>query len=607
MCLGTLTNKRNEHVSIIKNKSKMKSVFGERRLDGGNPSKHESLPLLQTLKAFWRILIPFWITKESLWAWLPVVGIAFFTVMTIYLAKQFNNWYKEFWDFIQQYNMDGFIAGIILFVFLATCHVVTVVYKAYVVSALTIRWRKWLTQHYVDRYLANGSYYCLQLTDNMTDNPDQRIAEDMQSFASLTISIIINIVTSIAMLITFAIVLWELSPAVDMNVFNTTIHLPSGYLFYLALGYATIGTIITFFIGKPLALLNFRQQRYEADYRFSLIRLRENAESVALYRGEDEENKTFRARFKDVVGNYIYLINRTKALNFFVFGCAQTAVIFPILVASPLYFAKVITIGSLMQINSAFGKVYDSLSTIMDIFPQLASWKAVVDRLALFESSLQNVNDLNKPTEVISDSILGVKELDVTKPDGTVLVKGLNLELTKGDSLLVKGESGLGKSTLLRAFARLWPYAKGNILFPKDSKVLFLSQKPYMPLGTIKEAIFYPSPVDEKVDVASLLDYVGLNYLKDKLDLIDNWSHVLSLGEQQRIAFLRVVVNKPDVLFMDEASSALDITNENKLYTLIQEQLKDVIIVSVGHRDTLDKFHNKKLFLKKDCVVEKQF
>ena len=570
------------------------SRFGTRKHDGNNPDKHESLRLRQTVSAFFKIAVPYWKTKESIPGWLQFIGILIFTGITIYLAKMFNDWYKEFWDNVQNYNMNGFYGGLYLFLFLATLHVVNVVYKSYVVSALSIRWRKWLTVNFTKRYLDDSTYYRLQLTDQKTDNPDQRIAEDLNTFVTLTIGIIVRLITSSAMLVTFAIILWGLSSRVEgVTVAGFTFNLPDGYLFYLALIYAVCGTLITFIIGKPLALLHFRQQRFEADYRYSLIRLRENGEAVALYKGEKEENGRLNGYFGDVVKNYICLINRTKALEFFTFGCDQLAVIFPILVASPLYFAKLITIGSLMQINSAFGQVYNSLSVIMSLFPELATWKAVIDRLALFEKSMAASMKLPKPDICFEGTQVILNGLTVTKPDGSCLINKLDLKLNPGSHLLIKGESGVGKSTLLRAIAGIWPYSSGSVSLPAGAKVLFLSQKPYMPLGTLAQTICYPSTaIDDTSVLEKLLTDVGLDYLVPQLNVEDQWGMVLSLGEQQRIAFLRAMINEPDVIFMDEVTSAMDEPNERKLYASLQQTLKKSIMISVGHRSTLESMHD---------------
>ena len=475
-----------------------------------------------------------------------------------------------------------------------------VVYKSYVISALIIRWRRWLTINYLDRYLNNGTYYKIQVSDQKTDNPDQRIAEDLNQFVSLTISIVIEFATEIATLITFGIILYNLSSSVEFEAFDYKFMLPDGYLLYAGIIYALIGTALTFWIGKPLTLLNFRQQRFEADFRFSLIRLRENAESVAIYKGENEEKRRFNNLFFDVVLNYSNLISRVKKLGFFTLGYVQTAVIVPLIVGCPLYFAKVLTMGGLMQINSCFRTVQDSLSIIVTNFTSLAEWKAVIDRLSLFDESIKRGEAL-KSLEVKNADKITLKDVSLYRPDNTLIKDKLNLVLENGDKLLIQGHSGCGKSTLLRTIAGIWPYAKGEIAMPQDKSTLFLSQKPYMPLGTLRSSIYYPkSPEinDESNKILfDLLDKVGLSHLKERLDEVDQWSHLLSLGEQQRIAFLRVLLLKSDIVFLDEVTSALDEDNEYKLYKMLNDNLPKTTIISVGHRSTLVSLHNKHLHL----------
>lgn len=580
---------------LNKNPQNQDIKFG-RRHDGERPSTHESQPLFVSIRSFFKIATLFWRSRESLMAWVQLGLIVLFTAMTIFLAKQFNDWYKEFWDYIQNYNLNGFIGCLFLFCFLATLHVCTVVYKAYVISALTIRWRKWLTKYYIERYLKRNAFYTLALTDAETDNPDQRIADDLNKFVALTISTIISIITDLSMLATFVIVLWGLSAAVTVPIMGHEVHLPDGYMLYLALVYATLGTIITFVMGRPLVLLNFRQQRFEADFRYALIRMRENAESVALYRGSGEEARRFKFLFGDVVSNYVYLIFKIKTLGFFTLGYAQTAVIFPIIISAPMYFAHIITIGSLMQINSAFGRVQDSLSTLIQNFTSLAEWKAVIDRLALFEKGISKAANLPLPTISTVGTNLTIKGLEVKRPDGVALLSNFDLELNPGESLLIRGASGCGKSTFLRSVAGIWPYATGEIKLPQG-KSLFLSQKPYMPLGTLKAAVCYPQQADQTSDevIAEMLKSVGLSNLVDKLGSVEQWGMALSLGEQQRIAFIRAFINAPDIIFMDEVTSALDEDNESTLYGMLKTRLPQAIIISVGHRGTLVKFHTREL------------
>ena len=556
---------------------------------GGKPI--DSLPLKVTLKIFGRMLKSYWCSKDSLKSWFLLLAIIALTGGSVYIATSINTWYKTFWDVIQQYDLDGFKQQIVVFIILASIHVLVSVYNAYLKSCLAINWRTWLTGKTMDRWLQSDNYYKLQLLDKNTDNPDQRIAEDLNLFVSATIVLILGTATDIAMLFTFGVVLWNLSSAVTITVWGYQVSLPDGYMCYLALLYAILGTALTFYLGRPLVRLNFRQQRYEADFRFSLIRVRENGESIALYKGDKEEGKYLRHSFADLVANYIKLIVCTKRLGFLTLGYAQTAVIFPILISAPLYFAKIITMGSIMQINSAFGRVQDSLSTLVSNFNSWASWKSVVDRLSLFYMSLEEVERIACLKTPQDRSALEVENLELKSPRGHLLLEDLNLSLKQGQSLLIRGPSGCGKSTLIKAIAGIWPYAEGEVHYIHDSKALFLSQKPYLPQGTLRLAASYPSAPETDGQTEHYFKLLGLEHLIPHLDEVDIWSHILSLGEQQRVAVVRALINKPQILFLDEASSAMDELTEKKAYELLRQELPDTIIISVGHRSTLLQQH----------------
>lgn len=561
----------------------------------GVPQEHrsiDSLPLKVTLKAFGIMLKSYWGCKDSVKSWILLAVIIGLTGGSVYIATSINSWYKTFWDTIQNYDIDGFKQQLIVFATLATIHVLVSVYNAYLKSCLAINWRTWLTGKTMERYLTQDNYYKLQLADKNTDNPDQRIAEDLNLFVSSTIVLIIGTATDLAMMISFGVVLWELSSAVDITIMGMDIHLPDGYMCYLALLYAILGTALTFYLGKPLVKLNFRQQRYEADFRFSLIRVRENGESIALYQGEAEENKYLRKSFADLVSNYIKLIVCTKRLGFLTLGYAQTAVIFPMLISAPLYFAKIITMGSIMQISSAFGRVQDSLSTLVSNFTSWASWKSVVDRLALFYLSMEEVERLECLAINKDRAKLEVKNLQIKSPRNKLLLDNLSLSLSSGDSLLIRGPSGCGKSTLIKALAGIWPYTTGQVHYISDSKTLFLSQKPYLPQGSLRLAASYPSAPQDDGRTEQFFKLVGLEHLIAHLDEVDSWSHILSLGEQQRVAIVRALLNSPDVLFLDEASSAMDEHSESLVYDLLKQYLPKAIIISVGHRSTLIAKHH---------------
>ena len=553
----------------------------------------DSLPIKVSIKVALRMLKLYWTDKDSIPSWILLSIIVILTSGAIYLAKVFNTWYKDFWDTVQQYDLPGFKYQLMMFAILATIHVIVSVYNAYLRSKLAINWRQWLTKKVMHDYLGDNTYYKMQLEDRKTENPDQRISEDLSSFVSLSISLILGTLSDLAMLGTFAVVLWDLSYAVDMTLWNGyVLHLPDGYMLYLAIAYALVGTILTFIIGKPLVRLNFRQQRYEADFRFSLIRVRENSESISLYQGEQSEEQILKLKFTDVVKNYVRLIKREKVLGFFTLGYAQTAVIFPMLIAAPMYFAKVITIGSIMQISSAFGKVQDSLSTVIQSFSSWASYKAVVDRLALFFDSMDASTQIEclKSKDTVKDFAL--EHLEVKDPKQDILWQDLSINLTKGQFLLVRGPSGCGKSTLIKTIAGIWPHATGDIQIPSKDKVLFLSQRPYLPQGSIFDAACYPGEKQDESKVAKLFEELRLDYLLKDLHREDNWSSMLSLGEQQRIAIIRALLLKPDLLIMDEASSALDEAIENTAYNLIKQELSNSIILSVGHRSSLIKMHD---------------
>lgn len=536
------------------------------------------------------MLIPFWTHRDSRLSWFILTVVIALTAAAIYIATAINSWYKDFWDTIQEYDVDAFGYQLGIFAVLATFHVIVSVYKSYLCSRLAINWRKWLTGKVMNEWLETSTYYKMQLTQKQTDNPDQRISDDLNLFVTATISLFLSTATDIAMMITFAVVLWNLSSAVDMTVWGYTISLPDGYLFYLALIYAIIGTTVTFILGKPLVKLNFRQQRFEADFRFSLIRVRENAESISLYHGEDVENKTLRERFANVVKNYIRLIDREKKLGFLTLGYMQLAVIFPIIIAAPLYFAKIITMGSIMQINSAFGRVQDSLSTLVTNFSSWAQWKAVIDRLALFYDSMQQTEGLECLAPSKTGAKLVLEDLQVGLDDGRILVEGLNLNMAAGESLLIQGQSGCGKSTLIKTIAGLWPYAKGTVMEP-SGKCLFLAQSPYLPQGTLFEAAIYPDTQGDPEKVSEYFKLLELGHLVPDLHKEDAWYHILSLGEQQRVAFVRALIIKPELLILDEATSAMDERMEKLAYELVAKECHNTILVSVGHRSSLKAMH----------------
>ena len=548
------------------------------------------------LKAFWALAKPYWVSEERAKGLALLVAVIGLSLALVYLNVRFNTWYREFWDAVQERRAPDTYRLLGVFAFLAFLYIWGAVYRLYLRQMLEIEWRKWLNERYLRNWLGERAYYKLQLLDRGTDNPDQRIAEDLRVFVELTLRLALGLLSAVVTLVSFVAILWTLSGALEVM----GISIP-GYMVWAALLYATIGTWLTHQIGKPLIGLEFERQRYEADYRFALVRLRENSEGVALYRGEKEEMGNFRNRFANVITNWWNVMRKQKQLGFFTISYDQLAVIFPLLVALPRYFSGAIQIGGLMQISSAFGQVQSSLSWFIDAYPLFAQWKATVDRLTGFSASLDAVraeaDQLDGEWVEAAQEGLGIEGLALALPQGKALLQPTTLELKPKEDVLVTGPSGAGKSTFFRALAGIWPYWKGRIRLPKGARLLFLPQKPYLPIGSLKHAVSYPDDAGKHPDteVAAALGAVGLGHLAGNLERSENWAQVLSGGEQQRLAFARALLTKPDWLFLDEATASLPEDDQDRLYRLVKERLPQTTLISIGHRDSLARHHRKGL------------
>ncbi|MGE4531387.1 MAG: ABC transporter ATP-binding protein/permease [Acidithiobacillus sp.] len=545
----------------------------------------------------WRITKPYWWHSEERWMARSVFAmIIILNLFMVFISYRITEWYAVFWNALQHFAVDAAWYQMLIFLLLATAYIIAAVSQTFFTQMLEIRWRRWLTKHYLDAWLAKSTFYQMQVLGDGTDNPDQRISEDLASFTNQTLNIVIGLLSSVTTLVAFVFMLWELSAMITIPWQGALYTIP-GYLVWAALIYAIIGTILTALIGRPLIKLNFNQERFQADFRFSMMRLRENSESVALYGGETEERHHFLQRFSNVYANYWRIIWRSMRLNWWVSGYGQAAIIFPILVSLPAYFVnKAIGIGGLQQIASAFSQVQGALSFIVSSYSSLANWHAVVDRLRFFEQSMDEVRVIRETHYQIErkdGDELQVKNLNVRLPDGRELVHDLNLQVRRGERLLIMGPSGGGKSTLVRALAGIWPFGEGEVELPASDRPLFLPQKPYLPLGTLRDVLVYPfggANVDD-LKLQQILKLVGMDTLSDKLEDARLWSHLLSLGEQQRLAFARILVQKPQWVFLDEASSALDEPAEGALYRLLIDVLPETAIISVGHRSSLLQHH----------------
>ena len=554
---------------------------------------------LPLLRGFWQLFKGYWSSPEKWKARGLLTSVIALNLIMVYLLVRINDWYRVFYDALQAYDWASFWPLIGEFTGLAFIYIVIAVYAVYLRQMLTINWRTWMTEQYLARWMHGQVYYRLQVLRSDTDNPDQRISEDINQFVGLTLTLLVGILKQLTTLGAFAVVLWNLSGAITVPVGGTefTIY---GYMFWLSLLYSGLGTYFVHLVGKKLIRLNFDQQRYEADFRFSMMRVRENSESIAFYRGEMAEGIGFKERFANVIKNYWGLMRRTKLLNFYVNGYGQLAIIFPLIMAAPRYYAGEMALGGLMQTISAFGRVQDALSFFVESYSSIAELAAVIQRLSGFtehmEESARVTSEIARNEH--SDDMLALQHLSIHLPDGVPLLTSCTLRFAHGSHVLVTGASGAGKSTLLRALAGIWPYGSGTIDLPHGAKRLFLPQPPYLVLGSLRRALSYPrTAAASDEEIARILKLVGMDHFAARLDNVDDWSRILSLGEQQRLAFARILLIRPDWIFLDEATSALDEAREHALYQLLYQELPNASIISVGHRSTLFALHDRELRL----------
>ena len=558
-------------------------------------------------REFARIALPYY-RSEDRWAGRALLAaVIALQLFQVWLNVRFNAWYNTFYTALQDKDWDTFIAQIGVFSLLAAFFIVSAVYQLYLQQWLQIKWRYWLTNRYLGRWLGQGTHYRMRLKGDQADNPDQRIADDIRQFVDSTLDIGIALLGSIVTLVSFIVILWNLSSATPLMIGSSTFNIP-GYLVWAALIYAVIGTWVTHLVGRPLIKLNFDQQRYEADFRFSLVRLRENAEEVTLLAGEEAEEARLRDRFGWVIRNWYAIMSRRKRLTFLTAGYSQAAIIFPFVVVSPVYFFGKMTLGGLMQISSAFGQVQSALSFFVTAYTSIADWKAVLNRLSGFEASIDWAEGLDKTAprvEVATDGArnFSADHLAVGLPNGQEIVRVKGFSIAPGERVLVTGPSGSGKTSLFRALGGIWPFGQGSISIPKDANVLVLPQRPYLPLGTLRGALAYPGPEDafSPDEIEDVLSAVGLAALRKQLDETAYWTDKLSGGGKQRLSIARALLQKPDWLFLDEATAALDEASEAMLYRLLLARLPDAAIVSIGHRSSLVQFHGRFFELQPDA------
>jgi putative ATP-binding cassette transporter len=554
----------------------------------------------------WKLSAPYWRSEERWRAWGLLAAIVLLSLSTVYMLVLFNEWNRQFYNALEQKDERDFFALLGYFCVLAAIYIAVAVYETYLEQMLQMRWRIWLTKQYLGDWLGNQVYYRLELEHRGTDNPDQRIAEDLRLFTSGTLSLTLGLMREIVTLASFAVILWGLSGSLPLHIGGSETTVP-GYLVWVALGYAIVGSVVTYYVGRPLIRLNFQQEQREADFRFALVRLRENAEGVALYRGEPAERRNFLDRLEWIRENWWGLMNYTKRLNTLVIGYNQVAIVFPFFVAGHRFFSGAIPLGGLTQIASAFGQVQTSLSWFVNTYSTLANWKASVDRLLTFHRALEDTaaeQARHGALDVQRDGepTVRAENLDLVLPNGRVILADTGFTIEPGERIVLSGPSGSGKSTLFRALAGIWPFGRGRVRFPGNARVLFLPQKPYIPIGNLRDAVAYPGAAAEFGDdaIRGALADVGLDALADRLDDRENWSLQLSGGEQQRLAIARTLLHRPDWLFLDEATASLDEASERHLYGLLQQRMPKATIVSIAHRPTVAAFHRRRFSLVPD-------
>ncbi len=559
-----------------------------------------------TLATVWRIAAPYFRSDDKWMAWGLLSAVVAIELAVVGLMVLFNRWNNVFYNALQEKNFDVFTYQIGYFCVLAAFFIALKVYQLYLNQWLQIRWRRFMTERYLGGWLHDARHYQMQLLGDAADNPDQRIAEDTQLFVERTLSLGVGLLSSIVTLGSFVFILWGLSDAAPLHVFGRDIPIP-GYLVWGALIYAIVGTWLTHLIGWPLVGLNFQQQRFEADFRFNLVRARENSEQIALLRGEPAERERLAARFARVVENWLGIMTRTKRLTAFTASYSQASIIFPYVLVAPAYFADKVQLGGMMQTASAFGSVQDALSFFITAYRTLAEWQAVVARLDGFERSIETVTTQAAQADLVhvattESSGIAFNKLAVKLPDGTALVSADGLQFKANQRTLITGPSGSGKSTLFRAIAGIWPFGTGRVVVPTEATLMMLPQRPYFPVGPLDAAVSYPAETGSfsAEQLAEAIAAVGLPALAGRLEQHGHWNRMLSLGEQQRLGLARALLHRPSYLFLDEATASLDEPSEAALYRLLAERLPATTVISIGHRSTLNAFHQRDVVLARD-------
>jgi putative ATP-binding cassette transporter len=556
-------------------------------------------PILTALRTFLRLALPYFRSEERWAARGLLAGVVVAEFGVVYALVAFNQWNGYFFNAIQDHDGKAFAFALLLFIGIAAWTVVATMAQYFFGQTLIMRWRRWMTERFVGRWMADGRHYRMQFLGVDVDNTHLRIANDILIFLQRTHDLGYNLLGSLIALFSFSYILWGLSSIAPLVLFGVDLTFP-GYLFFIAIAYAGLGTVVAHFVGRPLIALNFFQQRYESDFRFAIARVwdKDSAEPVALMGGEEIERRVLDRRFSTLVRNWTLLIRRQTWLTAFTSGYGQISLIFPTMVAAPAYFSGAISLGTLIQASLAFQRVDIAFAFFLHSYARIAEWKASMDRVAQLDAALDLVDRPPDPAKNIIVAKTGTPDLKVADlvvklPSGVPVAALARLDLAPGERALLTGPSGSGKSSVLRALAGVWPVGQGRVELPAGADVLALPQKVYFPLGTLRAAVAYPTPEEEIDDerLHRVLKLVGLDHLALRLAEEADWGVLLAGGEQQRVVLARALLRKPDILLLDEATSNFDDVTSRALYDLLMRELPRTTLVSIGRPGVLAEVH----------------
>ncbi len=558
---------------------------------------------LTEFKLIWRLITPFWQSEQKLKAWSMLLIILTSNLLIVYGFVEINQWNNKLYSALQNGNQHEFFKQALIFIPIVFSLVAVFNINDYFKSILSFTWRKWLTEYFSHKWLKNNNFYRVMQLTQTPDNPDQRISEDLKNFAFSSLELFLVFFKETINLISFSVILWNLSSSINLkNIIGIDIDI-SGYLVWIALIYAIIGTYITILIGKPLVHLDYTREKYEANFRYSLVRIREKREEIALHKEINPEIHNLKNCFDNIKANFYAIVVRTFYLDIWRNLFYHLDTIFPLLVAAPMFFIGIFTLGTLMQVVDAFKQVKISLSVIVKSFTIISAWLATSQRLIQLEQHLDRAKIQHRHSKILVTISSGKKliceNLTITTPSGKVLIKDISFEINLNDKVLITGTSGVGKSTLVRILAGLWPYGYGQVLLPSE-QIFFVPQKSYMPISTLKNALIYPSEIKIKdEEIIKLLELLKIDYLTQSLHIKHDWGMVLSPGEQQRISIIRLLIHKPKWVIMDEPTSSLDDDLQEIVFKLLSDYLKNSAVVTLAHTKKLKKYHSKQININK--------